>query len=218
MNSRIRSKFALGSFVAIIGLACTLVPVGAGPLTPPAGPVTSTTPSLRDLGTAISNLGAGGGDSVLDHASTPGSSTDGRPHAPVITGARALLEIDGISHGDWHVADFGRLVEVVAHNVAGPGGQIMTVPIPGTARFPEVTLIRLAQAEDLATYNFFQSAAGAGGGPPILDGRLTILNNGMTVIRIIMTDAFASAYDLRFVDGVVVEQVKLVMEFAERDI
>ncbi|MHC4976512.1 MAG: phage tail protein [Planctomycetota bacterium] len=213
---RTSHRFGAGvAAVAALGICFWAV---AGPLTPPAGPVADTSPSLADLDASISAL-AGAGAGPADTATTPGDSTDGRPlMTPAgFTGLIYELEIAGFgTTSTWEVVEFGESVSIIEVTVVGPGGLEVTTPVPGRRAIPQIVLVR-DLSQDPTVHNWWGLVRNGNVAGARTTAALIIYDGALTEIaRWNLYNCWPSSYEYRAIDGRMAEQLVIVGEDLER--
>jgi phage tail-like protein len=191
---------------AVAALAITVFAI-AGPLSPPAGPVASTSPSLADLELAVATSTAG----PADTSSTPGSATDGKPlslgDSPQVT---VVLEVNGLLTGFWHVSDLARSIEVIEYrDGADPGN---AVALPGNNYLPGLTLIR-PLSEDKSAFEWFNMVVQGDIASARQDATLLMFSaDGTLLAEWSLTQAWPTACDVRCDSDACAEQLTITMD------
>jgi hypothetical protein len=199
------------------GLSLAAFWASAGPLAPPAGPVSSTSPSLASLEAsinAISSASAG----PADTSTLPGDATDGRPL--MVPGGQSgmtyRVEVAGQADGFWDVVEFSESIEVVEQTIINQQGQQVTIPVPGRTALPRVLLVRDFEANP-AISDWWDLVKSGNVVSARTSASIVLLDDqGFEIARWNIYDCWPSAYDHRAIDGQWSEQLMIVGEFIER--
>jgi hypothetical protein len=211
-----RSHDRLSICIGVASLCAAGFWANAGPLAPPPGPVTETSPSLASLENSINALATAG--APADTSATPGDASDGRP-LMLSTGQSGLiyrLEIAGYGVADWSVAELGESIEVNEHPVINSNGQEFITPIPGRVRTQRLLLVRDLTAD--STIDTWWNLVKDGSlGAAQTTASLIVLDSQLNEIaRWNFYDCWPAALDHRAIDGRMSEQLLIVAKFSER--
>lgn len=191
---------------ALAALAITVLAI-AGPLSPPGGPVASTSPSLADLEAALATSTAG----PADTSSTPGSALDGKPlSVPDAVRVFAELQVGGVTTGFWHVSDLGRTTEIVEYR---DGQEPMNaIPLPGANALPAVSLIR-PLSSDLSANDWYTLVESGDIVAARQDAELCVFDeSGVLIAKWSLRQAWPWSLDVRCDGGACAEQLTIIME------
>ncbi len=207
-----------GSCAALMGAAF----VFAGPLNPPAGPVSPTGTTLDELSVQIDGIDLTTTPEPLSaiefvqQNSVPGDAHDGRPAmlgnprtGPGFGGVE--VEIATIGTFRFTTADIGIASEPIFQQ--GPGGS-MTL-IPGAVTY-DITLTRPLDASVSTALHAWQTQALQTGVTRNGTIRLYDANNQLTRLFIV-SSCYPAVFDVRSVNNEIVEQVTIAATLVEVD-
>ncbi len=201
----------------LIGAACAVLAgaafVVAGPLSPPAGPIQETSPSLADLGSAL-NSAAGGGTfdapAFLETSMVPGSALDGKP-LPLAGNSDLFInvEIEGVlTSTEFAVIDIAQGIELIEFT---DGDDLFLRLRPGPAS-NQISLLRTLPARDTALLGWYREHINSQGNPR---REVVIRLRDQSSTEVAAYNCFGcliQGLDVRSIDGQVVEQLVIRCE------
>ncbi|MEL6328453.1 MAG: phage tail protein [Planctomycetota bacterium] len=211
-----RAKEAIGLVVAVAVLAAVLasrVAMGTQ-VSPPAGPISDSGPSLTDLVDRVAGIEPTPfllEDFMGETASVPGSARDGRP-VPLgtIDDQRIGVEVSGLGQTRVSIVDLARSIERIEFRSGSDNGEIRY--LPGAARY-EITLIRRFNADGL--FDDWHDDLASGGATRRTVTVVFFDEAGDETARFNLFNTFLSNLDVRNVGGVAIEQIELAVEGLE---